>query len=235
MRARLLLGVALLSGVDAHAHVIARHSLSLRPIGTLSRHRLAARPSPCAVSSVAATLAPVIDPTPFKWPILITGGWVCLYYKYMQLGPTASFTKMSEEQQSCCNRCFLNLHEQSPPFLAAMWLHATFVQPNSAGALGAAWLVCRALYAPLRIAGGFGPGRPGLVPLSTLPSYALTLWLGISTVLSACFGMHGLRAAGLRTHLVGLFGCLAGFILHFNLLMQIQPRVLSRFFGIGED
>lgn len=39
-----------------------------------------------------------------------------------------------------------NYLEQTPPFLAALWLHAAFVSPTSAAAAGWAWVGSRALY-----------------------------------------------------------------------------------------
>lgn len=95
-----------------------------------------------------AVIPPPINPVTFKWPIVVTGAWLGMYYKYMCLGPTARLAGTSEAHTFSCERCFGNLHEQSVPFLASLWLHAAFVSPADAAILGAAWLVLRALYAP---------------------------------------------------------------------------------------
>ena len=52
----------------------------------------------------------------------------------------------SEKQIRMGERAFGNLHEQSTIFLAAVWLHALFVDATTATTLGWAWLGFRFAY-----------------------------------------------------------------------------------------
>jgi len=72
--------------------------------------------------------------------VAVSGVFFYMYYAFMQLGPSARMSNKSEAQVQWGSRAFGNLHEQAPTFLLALWSHALFVSPDSAAALGAAWL-----------------------------------------------------------------------------------------------
>jgi len=135
----------LLGEADAYHGQIPATCLRPQP---LCRSPLAELVSLPQRSSPIAVIAPPIDPVVFKWPIMVTGAWLVMYYNYMTLGPTAGIAGSDEGHKLCCDRIFGNLHEQSVPFLVTTWLHAVFVSPVDAGILGASWLMFRALYAP---------------------------------------------------------------------------------------
>ena len=64
-----------------------------------------------------------------------------------------------------------NTMEQAIPFLTALWMHAVFVSPDSAGFIGWIYVITRAFY-PV----GFYFGLP-FVLLSTVPGYACIIYL----------------------------------------------------------
>ena len=72
-------------------------------------------------------------------------------------------------------RAFGNLHEQSTIFLAAVWLHALFVDATTATTLGWAWLGFRFAYVAIwaLTAGNIMPA----ILLATMPMYGIIIWL----------------------------------------------------------
>ena len=72
-------------------------------------------------------------------------------------------------------RAFGNLHEQSTIFLAAVWLHALFVDATTATTLSWAWLGFRFAYVAIwaLTAGNIMPA----ILLATMPMYGIIIWL----------------------------------------------------------
>ncbi|KAG8465861.1 hypothetical protein KFE25_005431 [Diacronema lutheri] len=157
--------------------------------------------------------------------VAVSGVFFYMYYAFMQLGPSARMSNKSEAQVQWGSRAFGNLHEQAPTFLLALWSHALFVSPDSAAALGAAWLVFRAAYPILWMLGhGFTPK----ILFSTIPMYGICLYMMAATVCSACLGKSLVRAF-LGSHTLGcVVGSLA-FYAHFQLLGTVNERVKAFF------
>jgi len=92
----------------------------------------------------------------------------------------------SEKQIRMGERAFGNLHEQSTIFLAAVWLHALFVDAGTAATLGWAWLGFRFAYVAIwaLTAGNIMPA----ILLATMPMYGIIIWLfaTVSTMRSRC-------------------------------------------------
>lgn len=91
--------------------------------------------------------------------------------------PKISFAKVKYDSASydkvaiMSSRTVGNTMEQAFPFLTALWLHALFVSPESAGYIG--WIyVCTRAYYPVV----FYFGLPYIL-LSTLPGYACVFYM----------------------------------------------------------
>ena len=63
-------------------------------------------------------------------------------YGYMWLSASLP-SDASENQKTWATRCFLNMHEQAPAFLAAFWTHAIFASPARAARCGAVYVATR--------------------------------------------------------------------------------------------
>jgi hypothetical protein len=93
----------------------------------------------------------VIEPSRLNGCVLVMAAFLLMYYTFMQLGPSARSLNKSAAQILWGTRSFGNLHEQSPAFLLAFWMHALLVSPEETSPLGVAWLAFRAAY-PLCVA-----------------------------------------------------------------------------------
>lgn len=135
----------------------------------------------------------------FKWVVFVTAVYVGLYYSFMipillvriRLAKDAKakgvrFDRYRSEDRGLLarERTFLNTLEQMPPFLIALWIHACFVEPNSAAIAGAVYVVARALYPFL-----LGKAMPADVPIriffSTFVGYGVIAYLIGATLLHA--------------------------------------------------
>lgn len=66
-----------------------------------------------------------------------------------------------------------------------------------------------------------------MLALSTLPGYAVIIYMGVSAVLLPCFSFD-LRAALLGSHVLGTIACFFGFFAYFSGLMKFQKRFFSQ-------
>ena len=82
------------------------------------------------------------------------------------------------------DRAVANTHEQMGPFLAGLWLHACFVSPDGAAALGALYVALRALY-PLLLGPRIEAMQSRRVAFVTLPCYAIIAGMLVHLVLEA--------------------------------------------------
>ena len=144
-----------------------------------------------------------LDAALYQGPILITFLYFCLWY-YLLLGHqrgtkyrlTKEYAERGEvfdrylggdEQMLSADRAVINTQEQMVPFLLTLWLHALFVSPFNATALGAVYVVLRSLY-PFLLGKNLSKLNPKRVFFATGPSYLIIIYLGVSTVYAAFGG-----------------------------------------------
>ncbi len=136
----------------------------------------------------------------FQGPIAVTGAYLELWYwlllglqrgtKYKLVAEYAARGEQfdryfgQDRRMLAADRAVANTQEQMVPFLTALWLHAVFVSPSTATALGAAYVVLRALY-PLLLGKSLGGTQSKRVFAVTGPSYGIVAYLVISTVVAA--------------------------------------------------
>lgn len=87
------------------------------------------------------------------------------------------------------DRTFGNLHEQSLPFLAALWLNAVFVGADNAALYGKLWLGARAFY-PILFPLSWPTKRWPLLWLSTFPGYACVFVLAWQVGVAVLGGLN---------------------------------------------
>lgn len=141
-------------------------------------------PEPAAAAAAAA--GPIAPAAVLNPVALVTCAWGFLYYAFMQLSGTAKLVGGSEAHQHWGQRAFGNLHEQSPAFLAALWVHALFVSPAAAATCGALWLALRCLYPVVWAANG---EMTDSIMAVTFPSYFIVSYLFASTAFKVALGV----------------------------------------------
>ena len=99
-------------------------------------------PVPVATARVQPTLAAKLPGAEFDGCVAVQGAWLGVYYGYMWLSASLP-SDASENQKTWATRCFLNMHEQAPAFLAAFWTHAIFASPARAAQCGAVYVATR--------------------------------------------------------------------------------------------
>eukprot|EP00854_Cymbomonas_tetramitiformis_P011332 gene11332-13392_t len=134
--------------------------------------------------------------------IKVTGAYMVLFYIFMVFQSFAKFyiyfktksNKKSDEKVSLkkikyastsglgfvSDRTFMNLLEQSPMFLTALWMHAVFVSIETAANAGWLYIAFRLIY-PLV----FSMGPPWIF-ISTVPNYCVVWYLAGATVYASC-------------------------------------------------
>jgi hypothetical protein len=128
------------------------------------------------------------DPSELRGPVVVTVAYFGLWY-YFLLG-LQSRTKYrlkalyaeqgrvfdryfgQDEQMLAVDRVVANTHEQMGPFLVSMWLCASLSSPTHATALGAAYVLLRAMY-PLLLGRRVSKTQSKRVAFVTFPSYAI--------------------------------------------------------------
>ena len=150
-------------------------------------------PVPLASARVQPTLAAKLPGAEFNGCVAVQGSWLAVYYGYMWLSASLP-PDCSKKQETWATRCFLNMHEQAPAFLAAFWTHAIFASPARAAQCGAVYIATRVLYGIQRyhLKGGMSASA-GLV--STVPGYVINLYLMTTAVARRCFGKVGFGAS----------------------------------------
>jgi len=73
------------------------------------------------------------------------------------------------------DRAVGNVLEQALIFLPLFWMHALFVDPTKSWAIAAIYTASRGIY-PVVFLAAFN-GMPGIIALSTLPGYLVTIYL----------------------------------------------------------
>ena len=100
-------------------------------------------PVPVATARVQPAMAGAKLPgAEFNSCVAVQGAWLGVYYAYMWLSASVP-SDASEKQKTWATRCFLNMHEQAPAFLAAFWTHAIFASPARAAQCGAVYVATR--------------------------------------------------------------------------------------------
>ena len=144
-----------------------------------------------------------MDAATYSGPILVTAAYFGLWY-YLLLGLQrgtkyallAEYAARGEQfdryfgqdgRMLAADRAVINTHEQMGPFLTTLWLHAVFVSPHTATALGGAYVVLRGIY-PFLLGKSVSKTQSRRVIAATGPAYLIVLYLGGSTVLAALGG-----------------------------------------------
>lgn len=141
--------------------------------------------------------------------IKATGAYTCLYFSfaifqsfskfYLFFGQKKLKDSSSSESESkksikeikynskdglglISDRTFLNMVEQAPVFLTALWMHAIFVSPKNAAKAAYYYIGFRALYPFCFMKGSTTPW----ILISTLPNYT-TIWYLLGTTCYKAF------------------------------------------------
>ena len=133
-----------------------------------------------------------MDVQSYAGPILVTVACFVLWYglllvlqrgtKYRLIAEYAArgavFDRYfgQDAQMLAADRAVANTHEQMGPFVVSLWLHARFVSPTTATALGAAYVGLRIAY-PFLLGRSLTKTNPKRVFLVTGPCYAIIAWL----------------------------------------------------------
>lgn len=151
------------------------------------------------IAAVATPLSPKMLAVAGSLPVeyngcaAVMGGYVMIYYVNMWLS-AGTPTDACPAQTTWGNRIFLNMGEQAPAFLTSFWTHAAFASPLVASQVGTAYLGFTVLYTLLRLKNKGGMDvQTGF--LTTVPRYAINVFLVSTAVAQRCFGLlKGARA-----------------------------------------
>ena len=141
-----------------------------------------------------------MDPTLYAGPIVVTALCFALWYalllglqrgtKYRLIAEYADrgerFDRYfgQDPRMLAADRVVANTHEQMVPFLTALWLHAVFLSPARATALGLVYVALRALY-PALLGRSLSRTQPKRVFAVTGPCYGIVAYLGGHVVWAA--------------------------------------------------
>jgi hypothetical protein len=136
----------------------------------------------------------------YTGPILVTAAYFALWYylllglqrgtKYALIAEYAARGEVFDRyfgqdgRMLAVDRAVANTQEQMIPFLASLWLHALFVSPTHATALGAVYVVLRAIY-PFLLGKSLSKTQSKRVFFVTGPCYLIVFYLLGSTVYTA--------------------------------------------------
>jgi len=157
-----------------------------------------------------STAAAALPGAEFDGCVGVMGGWLGVYYTYMWLSASVP-SDASDAQKTWATRCFLNMGEQAPAFMAAFWTHAVFASPSRAAACGAVYVLTRIVYGVQRywLKGGMSPAA-GFG--STIPGYAINAYLMTTVVARRVLGKATFGASP-YSPLAFLPACVACFLL----------------------
>jgi hypothetical protein len=144
-----------------------------------------------------------MDAATYSGPILVTAAYLGLWY-YLLLGLQRGtkyrlrdeYAARGEEfdryfgqdpRMLAVDRAVINTHEQMGPFLVSLWMHAVFVSPSTAAALGAVYVALRAIY-PFLLGKSLSKTQSKRVFAVTGPAYLIILYFVGSTVVAAVTG-----------------------------------------------
>jgi hypothetical protein len=171
-----------------------------------------------------------VDPAAFAPVLIVNAVWLWMYYAFMQLGPQSKIPpKGTADHVQWGERCFGNLHEQSTPFLASLWVYAVFNDVTEAAYMGWACLFFRFLYPIIWAWKGSFKNAVPLIFISTLPMYSINIWMMGSTVLKGALGLD-LKAMLLGSNIaVSFIGSMA-VVLQFMFNATITTPLAKRWF-----
>ncbi|MCC6811850.1 MAG: MAPEG family protein [Deltaproteobacteria bacterium] len=127
-------------------------------------------------------------------PIFVTIAYILVYYalqsrglrvksrlkrEYKARGEKFDRYFHQDRQLLAADRKVLNMAEHMPPFLALLWLNASFVGPLSATIAGSVYVAARILY-PFMMGDTLGTYVPRRILLATVPGYVVLGYLAIS-------------------------------------------------------
>lgn len=137
-------------------------------------------------------MSQTVDIALYAGPILVTALYFGLWYALLFGLQSRTKYKLQAEYAArgeqfdryfgqdgrmlAADRAVINTQEQMVPFLLSMWLHAVFVSPSQAAALGAVYTVLRAAY-PLLLGPSLSKAQSKRVFLVTGPCYGIVFYL----------------------------------------------------------
>ena len=144
-----------------------------------------------------------MDAATYSGPILVTAAYLGLWY-YLLLGLQRGtkyalrdeYAARGEEfdryfgqdpRMLAVDRAVINTHEQMGPFLASLWMHAVFVSPSTATALGGVYVALRVIY-PFLLGKSLSKTQSKRVFAVTGPAYLIVGYFVVSTVVAAVTG-----------------------------------------------
>lgn len=128
----------------------------------------------------------------YSGPVLVTAAYLALWYYLLLVLQRGTKYRLRDEYAArgeefdryfgkdsrmlAADRAVANTQEQMVPFLASLWLHARFVSVAHATALGALYVVLRAIY-PLLLGRELSKTQSKRVFFATGPSYLIIFYL----------------------------------------------------------
>ena len=141
-----------------------------------------------------------IDIVAYRGPICVTLAYFGLWYglllglqrgtkyrlkaEYAERGETFDRYFGQDRRMLAVDRAVGNTQEQMVPFVVGLWLHAVFVSPTVATALGGAYVALRALY-PMLLGRRLAGTQSKRVFAVTGPAYGIVFYLLGSTLYAA--------------------------------------------------
>ena len=139
----------------------------------------------------------------YSGPVLVTAAYLALWYYLLLVLQRGTKYRLRDEYAArgeefdryfgqdgrmlAADRAVANTQEQMGPFLVSLWLHAVFVSVRHATALGAAYVVLRAVY-PSLLGGELSKTQSRRVFFATGPAYLIVFYLLGRTVHAALTG-----------------------------------------------
>ena len=133
----------------------------------------------------------------FAGPILVTVLYLAFWYylllilqrgtkyrlqrEYSEQGKEFDRYFGQDEEMLAADRAVINTQEQQVPFLASLWLHASFVSITSATVCGLLYVLLRSLY-PVLLSKKVSKMQSKRVHFVTVPCYILIFYMLGSTV-----------------------------------------------------
>ncbi|MCO4745925.1 MAG: MAPEG family protein [Proteobacteria bacterium] len=133
----------------------------------------------------------------YRGPILVTAAYFGLWYTMLFGLQTRTKYRLRDEYAArgevfdryfgqdrrmlAADRAVTNTQEQMVPFLAGLWMHSVFVSTTHAAALGAVYVLLRAIY-PVLLGAKLSETQSKRVFLVTGPCYAIVAYLVVGTV-----------------------------------------------------
>lgn len=160
---------------------------------------------------------------------LVTCAFLLVWYSMLGNQVSIKFAKglsseVSEGAKFIADRSVVNTLEQSIAFLSLMWMHAIFVNPQTARLLGWIYVVTRLLYPVFY---GFYGGFTVAVEAATQPNYVIIFYYMMAITYKCLWDTDLHVQCGNWIVLVGLLASFGSFIAFLGLAMPTTQIIVA--------